>query len=116
MDFKLLLIIFIVIVCLDKGLTAWSVIEVNKHFPQATVGDYYKIEQNPVAKWFYEQYGLLGGSIIYGIISVITLFIFFWIFQWIFNERVALWVIFIFYGLVLANNTYFLLKYSEVIG
>lgn len=113
MDFKLLLIIFIVIVFLDKGLTAWNITEVNKHFPQV---EPYSIEKNPVAKMFFEKYGLLNGSILFGIISVISLFLVFFVLDWIFNERIALWIIFIFYGAVLMNNTYFLLKYSQVIA
>ena len=56
MDFKILLLIFIILVILDKGITAWNIIEVNKHFPEATKGDYYKVEVNPVAKVFFEKF------------------------------------------------------------
>ncbi len=110
-----LLTIFIIIVILDKGLTIANIIQVNKHFPEAMKGDAYKIERNPGAKYFFETFGLWGGSFIYGIISVATLFAFFFIFSWVFSERVALYIIFIFYGFVLLNNTYFLLKYSAII-
>lgn len=124
MKFATLLIIFIIIVVLDKGLTIANIYEVNKHFPSATQGDYYSVERNPVAKFFFEKFGLWGGSFIYGIISVITLFITLFLIALMLTgfgvsqetaDRIGLWIIFIFYGWVLANNTYFLLKYSTVI-
>jgi hypothetical protein len=114
-NFTTLLVIFIVIVLLDKGLTAINMIQVNKNFPDAMKGDAYKIERNPAAKYFFEQFGLWKGSFIYAIISIATLFTFFFIFSWVFSDRVALYIIFIFYGFVIANNTYFLLKYSAII-
>jgi hypothetical protein len=33
----------------------------------------------------------------------------------VFGDNVALWIIFIVYGFVIANNTFFLLKYSGVL-
>ena len=111
-----LLIIAVILVILDKGLTLANIVQVNKHFPDAMKGDAYKIERNPVAKFFFERCGLWGGTFLYGIISVLTLILFFFIFAWIFSERVALYIIFIFYGFVILNNSYFLLKYSTIIS
>ena len=111
-----LLIIAVILVILDKGLTIANVIQVNKHFPDATNGDAYKIERNPAAKFFFEKYGLWGGSFVYGLISIATIILFFFVMSWIFSERVALYIIFLFYGFVILNNTYFLLKYSTIIS
>lgn len=111
-----LLTIFIILVMLDKGLTLINIVQVNKHFPDAMKGDTYKIERNPAAKFFFERCGLWGGTVLYGVISLLTLIIFFFIFSWIFSERIALYIIFIFYGFVILNNTYFLLKYSTIIS
>jgi len=117
MEIKLttLLIVFLVIILLDKGLTIFNIIQVNQHFPEATKGDYFKVEQNPMAKWFFNHFGLWGGTLLYSIVTLITLFIVYWVLSLCFSNRIALYVIMIVYGLVLANNTYFALKYSQVI-
>lgn len=113
---KMLLLIFVIMVVLDKGLTIANIYQVNQHFPQEMKGDYYKVEQNPVAKVFFEKFGLWWGSILYGFVSLAVLFIGFFILSAIFNERVGLWAAFIVYGFVITNNLYFLLKYSQVIS
>ena len=115
-NLKILLLIFVIMVVLDKGLTIANIYQVNKNFPQEMKGEYYKVEQNPVAKWFFEKYGLWGGSFVYGLVSLVMLFIGFFILSYFFNERIALWVAFIIYGFVIINNLYFLLKYSQVIS
>ena len=111
-----LLLIFLIIIVLDKGLTIANIYQSNSHFPEATKDDYFKVEANPVAKTFFMKFGLWGGTFLYSIFSLLTMFIFYYIFAWLLGERVALWGIFIVYGFVIANNTYFLLKYSEVIS
>jgi hypothetical protein len=125
MKFATLLIIFLIIVILDKGITAASIIQVNKHFPEATKEDYFKVEKNPVAHWFFQKTGLFWGSIIYGILSIVTLFIALFLIALAITsfgvsqetaDRVGLWIIFIFYGFVISNNAYFLLKYSAIIS
>jgi hypothetical protein len=115
-SFRILLLIFIVLILLDKGITTMNITQVNKNFPNSTKEDYFKIEKNPLAKWFFEKFGLFGGSVLYGIVSLITLFGSFYLFTWITNERIALWIIFIIMGAVIANNSYFLLKYSQIIN
>jgi hypothetical protein len=125
MDLKILFLIFLVMVMLDKGLTAANIVQVNKHFPNATKGDYYAVERNPVAKFFFQSFGLFWGTIIYGVISILTLFASFFLIAgalfYFTNDkgyagRIALYILFIFYGIVVTNNTYFLLKYSGVIS
>lgn len=116
MDWKLLLLIFFILVLLDKGLTAANILLVNKNYPLATKSDYYLVEKNPIAKWCFSKFNLAGGTLTYGIISILTLFIAFYILSFIFSERIALYVIFILYGLVIANNVYFLLKYARIIS
>ena len=115
-SFKMLLLIFVIMVVFDKGLTIANIYQVNQHFPQATKDDYYKVEQNPIAHWFFEKFGLWGGSFLYGIISLIVLFAGFYILSALFNERVGLWAAMIIYSIVIANNLYFLLKYSTIIN
>lgn len=121
MEFKILLIIFIILVLLDKGITAMNVIQVNKG---KTSMDY-SIEKNPIAKWFFEKTGLFWGSLLFGITTIISMFIIIDLlsytimkgFGWnqVPADYQALWIIFIVYGFVLANNSFFFLKYSKII-
>ena len=109
------LCVLIFLIILDKGLTAANIIQVNKNFPQATKGDYYKVESNPMAKWFFVKFGLLWGSILFSFVSILIGLLAYLILSLLFGERAALWIICIIYGFVVANNFYFLLKYSKVI-
>ena len=118
MEIKLttVLIVFLIIIFLDKGLTIFNIIKVNQNYPEAMGNDYFKVEQNPLAKWFFIQFGLWWGTLLYSIVTLITLFIVYGILSYFFSNRVALYVIIILYGFVVANNAYFALKYSQVIS
>lgn len=115
MKFLTLLLIFFVIVCLDKGLTFANIKQTWKNLPEQVQDDLYRAEKNPVAKWFFEKLGLNLGTIVYGIFAVLTLFLAFFLLQKIFSETIALFIIFIIYGLVISNNAFHLLRYSGVI-
>jgi len=116
MKMIIILLVLVFLIILDKGLTIANIIQVNKHFPEATKGDYFKIEQNPMAKWFFEKFGLWKGSFIFGIVSILIGLIAYFILALLFGEMASLWIICIIYGFVVFNNFYFLLKYSKVIG
>ncbi len=110
-----LLLIFLVIVSLDKGLTFLVVQQTWKNFPEDIKDDIYKAEKNPVAKWFFQKLGLNMGTIVYGLISILTLFLAFFILQLFFGETTALFIIFILYGAVIFNNAFHLLRFMGVI-
>ena len=114
---KILILISVLtfLVILDKGLTIANIIQVNKHFPESNKEDYFKVEQNPMAKWFFETFGLWRGSFIFGVVSILIGLVAYLILALLFGERVSLWIICIIYGFVIFNNFYFLLKYSKVI-
>lgn len=114
-DWKILLLIFLIIVLLDKGLTYVNIKQVQTNFPEAVAGDHFKAEKNPVAKFLFEKFGLLGGTLIYIPLSVITLFIAYYLLRSFLHPSVALYIIIILYGFVIANNFYFLFKYSRLI-
>ncbi len=115
MKFLTLLLIFVVLVSLDKGITLINIKQTWKHFPDDIKDDLYKAEKNPAAKWFFEKLGLNWGTIVYLLVSIVTLFLTFLLLQWLFGETIALFVIFILYGFVIANNAFFLLKFSRII-
>jgi len=115
MKFLTLLLIFLVIVILDKGLTFVNIKQTWKNFPEVIEDDLYKAEKNPVAKWFFQKLGLTLGTIVYAIIAILTLFLAFFLLQKIFGETTALFIIFMLYGLVIANNVFYLLRASKII-
>lgn len=105
-------LIFAILVSLDKGLTLLNIHQVNKNFPESVKEDKYKVEQNPIAKFFFNNFGLIGGTIVYWFFSIGTLFAVFFLLSVSFQERISLYVIIMIYGLIIANNFYFLFKYS----
>lgn len=107
-----ILLIFLIITILDKGITVINIHQVQKNFPET---DALSIEKNPLAKKSFENFGLLWGSIVYGLVSIITMILFFLLLRWSFNEYIALYSFFIIYGIVIVNNLFFLLKYSKII-
>lgn len=115
MNFWTLFVILALLITADKVLTYWNIKQVWKNFPDAVKEDKYKIERNPLAKRLFEMYGLLGGTIVYWFFSIVTLFGAFYLLSLAFGERISLYILIMFYGLVIMNNFYFLLKYSKVI-
>ena len=115
-------IIIILIVCLvaaDKLLTVANIKAVEKNFPQV---DPLSIEKNPLAKEFFKQQGLLFGSILYGIFSVLTFVLALFLLSWTLklcnvtnSLSISLYVVMIWYGFVIINNAYFFLKFSKII-
>lgn len=121
MEFNWTIVIFIIIalVAADKLLTIANINAVKKNFPNV---DPLSIEKNPLAKAFFQQHGLLYGSIFYGIFSIICFIAFMFLLSWTLKSfginnslSISLYVIIIFYGLVIVNNFYFLLKFSRII-
>ena len=81
MEFNWTIIIFIIIalVAADKILTIANIRAVEKNFPDV---DALSIEKNPLAREFYKQQGLMIGSIIYGIFSILTFILAIFLLNW----------------------------------
>jgi len=80
----------------------------------------YSVEKNPVAKISFEKFGLIWGTIIYWIFSVITFVAAVWFLSYPAKiiapanpYGVALYAVVIMYGFVVANNFYFLFRYNK---
>ena len=111
----LLLLIFTVLVCLDKGITILNLHLIEKNYPNAKEAQDYNAEKNPIARFFFQKFGLIGGTLMYGVISILTLFIAYILLHTFLNQAQSLWAIFIIYGLVIFNNLFFTLKYGGII-
>lgn len=118
-NFVWVLILIVLLVGVDKAITVANIKAVEKNFPEVNK---YDIEKNPIAKSFFNKYGLAWGTIFYGLLSVITFLIALKILDWsislfkVTNSfSIALWIMVILYCIVIGNNLFFLLKFSKVI-
>lgn len=114
------LAIIIIFIILDKSITLANIKAVQKNFPK--VKDPLSIEKNPVAKFFFQKFGLVGGSILFGIVSFFLALIFMalvWFALQFFWPQTALsmsfYVLCLVYGFTIVNNLFFLLKFSKLI-
>ena len=113
------LIFIVFLVTLDKAITVLNIKAVEKNFPNV---DKLSIEKNPLAKEFFKQYGLKGGTALYWVFSILTFLIALFLLKWclgLFHIQnafsISLWVLTIWYSIVIGNNFYFLLKFSRII-
>lgn len=113
------LIVIVILVGIDKIITVVNIQTVEKNFPEM---DKYDIEKNPVAKFFFKKCGLLWGTIIYGILSVLTFIIALLLIEWTLKlfgvvnaQSISLYIMILLYCLVIGNNLFFLLKFSKVV-
>ena len=118
-DWTIVLLVILFLVVLDKGLTIANIKAVEKNFPKTNA---IEIEKNPVAKYFFTKFGLYGGSIIYGILSFLTFILALLLLSWSLHFfypttswSIALWILMLWYGLVILNNFFFLLKYNMIV-
>ena len=118
-NFVWVLIIIVLLVGIDKAITVSNIKAVEKNFPEV---DRYSIEKNPLAKSFFNKFGLAWGTILYGVFSVLTFLIALKILDWsislfkVTNSfSIAFWILIVFYCMVIGNNLFFLLKFSKVI-
>ncbi len=118
-NFVWVLILIVLLVGIDKVITVANIKAVEKNFPEINK---YDIEKNPLAKFFFEKCGLIWGTILYGVLSVITFLIALKILEWsislfkVTNSfSIALWIMIILYCVVIGSNLFFLLKFSKIV-
>jgi hypothetical protein len=119
MNWWTIIIIAVLLVSLDKGLTFLNIKSVEKNYPGVNP---YSIEKNPIAKISFEKFGLYGGTLIYWIFSIFTFLIAVWLLSHPARiiapnnpEGVALYFIMMLYALVIFNNLYFLFRYNKLL-
>ena len=121
MTFNWTIVIFIIIslVAADKILTVANINAVKKNFPDV---DPLSVERNPIAREFFKQQGLGLGTVTYGLFSILCFFVAMFLIHWtlkLFNVNnslsIAFYILIIWYGIVISNNIFFLLKYSKVV-
>lgn len=113
------LVVIIILVTLDKGITVMNIKAVEKNFPEV---DKFSIEKNPIAKFFFVKCGLVGGTILYWFISILTFLLALILLEWMLKLfgvvnafSISLYVMILLYCLVIGSNLFFLLKFSKVV-
>lgn len=114
-----IIIVAIVLIAIDKGLTVANIKAVEKNNPGV---DPLSIEKNPVAKWSFQKLGLGWGTVLYGIFSLATFFFAMLLFYYpariwapINGWGVSFYVMMLVYGFIIFNNLYFFLRYSKLL-
>ena len=114
-----ILMFIVLLVTLDKVITVINIKTVEKNFPEVNSLD---IEKNPLAKEFFKQYGLTGGTMLYWLFSILTFIVALFLLKWCLSLfhvtnalSISLWILTIWYFIVIGNNAYFLLKFSKII-
>lgn len=115
----IILIIAIIFVSIDKTLTLLNINEVKHNFPNK---DPISIEKNPLAKFFFKNFGLIGGTILYWFISIFTILLAVYLINSTLSAlkisnsiSISLYIIMLLYGFVIINNFYLFLKFSKII-
>jgi hypothetical protein len=112
--FAAFLAVVIVFTLLDKGLTYGSLYELNKtHNYNETLS----AERNPLAKWTFNKFGLIGGSMVMGLFSVFWMILLWFIGSWIFgpsSQSKVLYVILIASAVVVANNIFYYMRFRGI--
>ncbi len=118
-NWKIVIIVLILLVVADKAITVANLNAIKENFPKI---DPIKAEKNPLARFFFQKFGLTWGTILYGVISLATAFLFMFLLSTFLKGlgvpnalSISLYVLMLFYGFVLANNFYFLLKFNKLI-
>lgn len=116
MNWTIIIIIILACVIADKTSTYFAIDALDRNHPGINS---FEAEKNPVAKWFFERYGLLLGSALFAVFTASWLLLITWIMMRVLLPSVFL--IFIFsliawHGFVLVNNVYYYLKYSGIIN
>jgi len=119
MNWITIVIVAIILISLDKGITVMNIKAVEKNYPEV---DRLSIEKNPMAKQAFEKFGLLKGTMIYWAFSLVTFFFSLYLFSypaevWAPGNGygVSLYVMMLIYSFILMNNLYFFLKYNNLL-
>lgn len=118
-NWKIVVMVLIFLVVADKVITLVNLNQIKKNFPEI---DPIKAEKNTIARLFFNKLGLVGGTILYLFISIITVFLALLLlnltlgaFDITNSLSISLYIIMMWYGFVIFNNLYFFLKFSKII-
>jgi hypothetical protein len=112
---KTLIIILLILILADKGLT----LMVLKEREKIQGIDVLKAEKNPIARWLFSKLGLFWGSVAMIPVQIITILFFLKLMTFVFNKipytasnplGIAWYLLLIILTFVVGNNLYFYLK------
>ena len=107
---KIIILIAIFLIFLDKLITALTIKQVEKNYPNK---DKFSIEKNPLALHFLITYGLIMGSIFYGVVSIFTFFFASWLFHFVAGWFTSFVILCSVYVIVIINNLKWYFKFKK---
>jgi uncharacterized protein YacL len=104
------IIIALILIFLDKLITAMTILRVEKNYPNK---DKFSVEKNPVALYFFRNYGLLAGTILYFILSYFMFNFSVWLLSFVIGTFYSFLVIASIYVLVIINNIRWFVRFGN---
>ena len=116
-NWTLIFVLIVLLVSADKVLTYYNIKAVEKNFSEV---DKFSVERNPLAKIFFQKYGLFWGNILYWFLSIITFLVALALIEWCLSLfgipnslSIAFWIMVILYFIAIGNNLFFLFKFNK---
>ena len=104
------IIIALVLIFLDKLITVMTILRVEKNYPNK---DKFSVEKNPLALYFFKNFGLNLGSVFYFILSYFTFNFSVWLLSFLIGTLYAFYSISFIYVLVIINNVKWFIKFGN---
>jgi len=98
------------LIFLDKFITVLTIKNVAKKYPDK---DKYSVERNPLASYFFKEFGLGFGSLLYGILSFFSFNFSVWLLSFVLSQRISYIILCVIYVLVIINNIKWFLRYRK---
>ena len=105
-----LIFIALVLISLDKLITAMTIKRVERNYPNK---DKFSVEKNPLALYFFKNFGLNLGSVFYFILSYFTFNFSVWLLSFLIGTLYAFYSISFIYVLVIINNVKWFIKFGN---
>ena len=115
----ILFLVILLLVSTDKVSTYYSIHNLQKNYPGI---DYLSAEKNPLAKWFMQKAGLIGGQILFAFISIGLFYLSLYLIQSCLKGfhvanyiGISWYVMLLVYSFTIGNNIYFALKHGRIL-
>lgn len=115
MNWYIVIAAILLIVALDKMSTFFAIKSLNDNFPQV---DHLSAEKNPVARYFFSEFGLFKGTAFFFLVTTAFLSIVCLILgHFLSAKSFALFfhLLLLWHGIVIFNNLFYFLKYSNLL-
>lgn len=104
-----LLVVAASLILVDKLVTAMTIKRVEKNFPNKNK---FSVEKNPLAQYFFINFGLGLGTVLYALLSFFTFGFSVWLLHFVFGVNVSFYILYLIYIVVIINNLRWFKKFG----